>query len=74
VNGLTVSLVDVAGTYIAETSPGASDHHNKPRFRLRAGVVNTPNGPYFIKLTGPEHTVTKWDHAYEQFVGSFKAR
>jgi hypothetical protein len=73
VNGLAVTLVDVAGTYVAETAPGASAHHNKPRFRLRAGVVNTPNGPYFIKLTGPEHTVTKWDHAYEQFVGSFKA-
>lgn len=74
VNGLTVTLVDVAGTYVAETSPGAAGHHDKPRFRLRAGVVDTPNGPYFIKLTGPEKTVTKWDHAYEQFVGSFRAK
>lgn len=74
VNGLTVTLVDVAGTYVAETAPGAGERHHKPHFRLRAGVVNTPNGPYFIKLTGPEKTVTTWDHAYEQFVGSFRAR
>lgn len=74
VNGLSVTLVDVAGTYVAETAPGASAHQNKPRFRLRAGVIDTPNGPYFIKLTGPEKTVTKWDHAYEQFVGSVRAK
>jgi len=74
VNGLSVTLVDVAGTYVAETAPGASAHHNKPNFRLRAGVVDTPNGPYFIKLTGPEKTVTRWDRAYEQFVGSVRAK
>jgi hypothetical protein len=73
VNGLTVTLVDVAGTYVAETAPGAAAHHHKPHFRLRAGVVDTPSGPYFIKLTGPEKTVMKWDHAYQQFVSSFKA-
>jgi hypothetical protein len=74
VNGLSVTLVDVAGTYVAETAPGASAHHNKPHFRLRAGVVDTPNGPYFIKLTGPEKTVTRWDRAYEQFIGSVRAK
>ena len=70
IHGLTVSLVDVDGTYIAETSPGATAHHNKANFRLRAGVVQTPNGPYFIKLTGPAKTVTSWDRAYDQFLSS----
>ncbi len=74
VNGLTVTLVDVDGTYVAEMAPGAATRHNKPNFRLRAGVVETPNGPYFIKLTGPLKTVTRWDKAYEQFVSSFKVR
>ena len=73
-NGLTVALVDVDGTYVAETAPGAAARHNKPHFRLRAGVVETPTGPYFIKLTGPEKTVTKWDKAYDQFVGSIKVQ
>ena len=57
VNGLAVTLVDVSGTYVAEMTPGAAQRHNSPNFRLRAGVVETPNGPYFIKLTGPAKTV-----------------
>jgi hypothetical protein len=72
VNGLTVSLVDISGTYTAEMSPGSAAHHNKPHYRMRAGVVETAKGPYFIKLTGPERTVGQWDAAFEQFVSSFK--
>lgn len=72
VNGLAVTLLDVSGTYIAETAPGSTQRHYKPGFRLRAGVVETPSGPYFIKLTGPAKTVAKWDQAFQQFVGSLK--
>jgi len=74
VNGLNVSLVDVSGTYTAEMSPGASAHHNNAHYRMRAGVVDTGKGPYFIKLTGPEQTIAKWDAAFNQFVGSLKAQ
>src|SRR5947209_5138071 len=42
INGLTVSTVDVSGTYVAEVRPGATEHYNKPDFRLRAAVVETP--------------------------------
>jgi len=72
VNGLSVTLVDVSGTYVAEMTPGATERHNNPNFRLRAGVIETPNGPYFIKLTGPAKTVAAWDKAFEQFVASLK--
>jgi len=72
VNGLTVTLLDVSGIYVAETAPGSAERHNKPNFRLRAGVVETPGGPYFIKLTGPAKTIAKWERAFEQFVGSLK--
>ncbi len=72
VNGLAVTLVDVSGTYIAEMAPGSTQRNNKPHFRLRAGVVETPRGPYFIKLTGPERTIGRWDGAFHQFVGSFR--
>src|SRR5207249_2045397 len=39
VNGLTVNLVDVNGTYIAEMAPGSDQRHNQPHFRLRADVT-----------------------------------
>lgn len=71
-NGLAVTLVDVSGTYVAEMTPGAADRHNSPNFRLRAAVVETPNGPYFLKLTGPAKTVAAHDKAFEQFLSSVK--
>ena len=74
VNGLTVSLVDLSGTYTAEMAPGSTAHNNKPHYRMRAGVVDTPSGPYFIKLTGPAQTIAKWDAAFNQFVSSLKAQ
>ncbi len=72
VNGLKVTLVDVSGRYVAEMTPGAAPRHNSPDFRLRAAVIETPNGPYFIKLTGPARTIAAADKAFEQFLGSVK--
>lgn len=72
INGLKVTLVDVSGTYVAEMTPGSPERHNSPNFRLRAAVVETPNGPYFIKLTGPSRTVAAADKAFEQFLGSVR--
>ena len=72
INGLKVTLVDVSGTYIAEMTPGSAQRHNSPNFRLRAAVIETPNGPYFIKLTGPSRTIAAADKAFEQFLGSVK--
>src|SRR5262245_13871256 len=72
VNTLKVTLVDVSGTYVAEMTPGAKERHNSPNFRLRAAVIETPNGPYFIKLTGPAKTVAGADKTFEQFLGSLK--
>jgi hypothetical protein len=72
INGLKVTLVDVSGTYVAEVTPGSTQRHNSPNFRLRAAVIETPNGPYFIKLTGPAKTVATSDGAYERFLTSVK--
>lgn len=73
INGLNVSTVDVSGTYVAEVRPGASEHFNKPGFRLRAAVVETPRGPYYIKLTGPAKTVAAADADYKALLASLKA-
>jgi len=73
-DGLTITLIDVSGTYVGETAPGASTHHDNPGFRLRAGVVDTPNGPYYVKLTGPQKTVAKWDAAFRDFIASMRVK
>jgi hypothetical protein len=72
VNGLAVTTVDVSGTYVAETRPGATEHFNKPNFRLRAAVVETPRGPYYIKMTGPAKTMGAADAAFAAFLGSLR--
>jgi hypothetical protein len=72
VNGLKVTTVDVAGTYTAEMSPGSGTFNNKAGYRLRAAVVETPKGSYYVKLIGPEKTVGKWDEAYSKYVKSFE--
>jgi hypothetical protein len=72
VNGLKVTTVDVAGTYVAETTPGSGTFENKPGYRLLAAVVETPNGPYFLKLVGPEKTVARWNESFFGFLKSFE--
>ncbi len=71
-NGLSITLVDVGGTYVAEVTPGSEARHNNPGYRLRAAVVQTPGGPYFIKLTGPAKTVASHTQAFDAFVSSLK--
>ena len=70
INNLKVTLVDVGGTYVAEMTPGSAERHNSPNFRLRAAVIETPKGPYFIKLTGPAKTIAASDKTFERFLNS----
>ena len=70
VNGMKVTLLDIAGTYAGGDMGGGSAGQSKPNFRMRAGVIETPKGAYFIKLVGPEKTVARWDKAFQEFVMS----
>jgi hypothetical protein len=71
-HGLKISVVDVSGTYIAETAPGSGQHLNKPGFRQLAAVVETPGGSYYVKLTGPAKTVAKWEASYMALLKSLR--
>ena len=71
-NGLKVTTVDGAGTYVAETAPGSGEFLKKPGFRLRAAVIETPNGSYYVKLVGPDKTVTHWNDSFVSYVKSFE--
>lgn len=72
VNGLKVTTVDVTGRYTAEMTPGSGTFADKPNYRLRAAIVETPKGAYFAKLVGPEKTVTRWDGSFNEYVKSFE--
>ena len=72
INGLKVSMVDLTGTYVAEVRPGATERYNKPNFRLRAAVVETPRGPYYIKMTGPAKTMDAADADFKKFLATLR--
>lgn len=72
INQLNVSTIDLAGTYIAETAPGSGVRHNNPNYRLRAAVIETPKGAYYVKLVGPIKTVNRWDKVFGEYLHSFE--
>ena len=70
VNGLKVTTVDVSGTYTAEMAPGSGTFHNNPNYSLRAAVIETPKGSYYLKVVGPAKTIAKWDSSISEFLKS----
>lgn len=70
VNGMKVTLLDVAGTFAGGDMAGGGSAQSKPNFRMQAAVIETPKGAYFVKLVGPEKTVGRWDQAFQEFIKS----
>jgi hypothetical protein len=68
----TAHLVELAGTYVAETRPGSGERVNKPGFKMLGAIIETSSGSFFVKLTGPEKTVEAQREAFTKFVESFK--
>ena len=69
---MPVTVLDVPGIFSAEVRPGSGMRYHKPGFRLKAAVVETPAGPYFFKLTGPDQTVLHWDGPFTALLESVR--
>jgi hypothetical protein len=72
VAGMQVTVLDVPGTFAAQVHPGSKMRFYKRGFRLKAAVVETPDGPFFFKLTGPNRTVTRWDPTFAALIDSVR--
>jgi hypothetical protein len=72
VNGLKITRVDVSGTYTAEMAPGTPGQRNDANYRMRAAVIETPKGNYFLKLVGPAKTMGHWEQSVTDLVKSFE--
>ena len=68
IQGMTVHVVDVTGTYVAETRPGSGVRANKPDQRMLAAIFEAPSGPHFVKLVGPAATVERWRESFDAFL------
>jgi hypothetical protein len=46
----------------------------KPNFRMLAAVIESPIGPWYLKLTGPEPTVSQWEDSFNQYLDSVQVK
>jgi hypothetical protein len=72
VSGLRMTEVDVSGTLRASNMPGAQPRPARTGYRLLGVVLESPQGPWFFKLVGPEKTISRWAESFRQFIGSAK--
>lgn len=70
VNGLHVTLVNIAGTYLAPSGPMMQSSGKKENYRLLGAIVDAPEGSVFFKLTGPAKTVGACQADFNALVGS----
>jgi hypothetical protein len=74
VSGFPMTEVDVSGTLKASTMPGVRQRPARPGYRLLGAVLESPQGPWFFKLVGPQKTISRWDDSFRQFISSARIR
>jgi hypothetical protein len=70
VNGLKVTLVQIAGTYLSPGGPMMQSQGKKENYRLLGAIVEGPQGSVFFKLTGPAKTVGECEGEFNAMIGS----
>lgn len=73
INGLKVTMVSVAGTYLASMGPMfQSGQASKPGFKMLGAIIAAPEGNVFVKLTGPVKTIDGAEKAFTEMLNSVK--
>ena len=72
-HGFQQTTVDVSGTFSQSTTPMGPTSEDKTNYRMLGGVIETPVGPWFVKLIGPEKTVARWEKSFYEFMKTFRA-
>jgi hypothetical protein len=71
--GASSTLLDISGTYMFKARP-MDPGPGEPRanYRMLAAVLGTPKGNYFIRMVGPDKTVTAAKKSFVGWLKSFK--
>ena len=72
VNGLTVTTIDVTGTYEATGGMATTPQEPKSDTRMLAAIIEGPGGNIFIKFTGPAKTLAENSAKFDSLVGNFR--
>lgn len=73
-HGLTVTVTRVEGRFTGGGMPGAAPAAPREGYAMLAAIAETPNGPWFFKMTGPRATVAAASSAFDAMVASFEFR
>jgi hypothetical protein len=71
--GLKVSTLTVSGTYLGAggmMSQGPQGEVKKPNYRMRAAIIEAPEGLVFFKLIGPLNTVAAAENDFSSLLGT----
>lgn len=72
VNGMEVLEASITGTFDSELMPGQGDRVRLENWSMLAAIIDTPDGPYFAKMTGPKGTVARWESSFRAWVSSLQ--
>ncbi|MCS7017005.1 MAG: hypothetical protein NZM42_12910 [Gemmatales bacterium] len=72
VGEVPVVYVDIQGTYLFRPFPAAPKAEPRKDHRMISVIFRSPKGPYFIRLVGPEVTVSKHQKAFDEWLKNFK--
>jgi hypothetical protein len=72
INGLQVTAIDLAGTYLASAGPMAPVKEKKSGYRLLGAIVEAPEGNVFFKFTGPAKTVGAAQPQFDKLLNSIQ--
>ena len=72
INGITVTTLDLTGTYLFKPFPRAPRAIPKPGYRMLAAIVNAPEGEVFFKLTAPEKTTAAAEPDFRRMLQSLR--
>lgn len=65
-----IQLLDIRGTYQEQTMMGQARGEPNENYRMLAAQIDGPTGPSFVKVIGPDDTVTHWEDVFTSFIKS----
>ncbi|HUI10399.1 MAG TPA: hypothetical protein VL221_08730 [Bacteroidota bacterium] len=70
IGGMNVTLVQIAGAYLAPSGPQMQSTGKKENFRLLGAIVEGPEGMVFFKFTGPAKTIGEAEGEFNAMIAS----
>lgn len=67
-----VTIVDVKGTYNYKAKPSDATGEKRPDYRLIGIIIESPEGPYYVRITGPAKTIDAHKKGIDAWIKEMK--